>query len=76
MEHYADRMESYTHSEPLPLSDFVIARARALAAFGRGGRSPDVFDGLRKLREQAVEASMLGPLAPIDAALSACKTSE
>jgi hypothetical protein len=34
-EHYASRLEAHTRDEPLPFSDFVIARGRALAAMGR-----------------------------------------
>jgi hypothetical protein len=42
-------LAQYTRSEPLPFSDFYIARARALAARGR-----DRFDTaeLERLREE------------------------
>ena len=35
-ERYAAALEDYTRAEPLAWSDFVIARGRALAAWGRG----------------------------------------
>ncbi len=35
---YTDALDDYTSAEPLPWSDFFIARGRALAAFGRGQR--------------------------------------
>ncbi|MHC4094219.1 MAG: tetratricopeptide repeat protein, partial [Planctomycetota bacterium] len=37
-ERYATALEEYTQPEPLPLTDFLIARGRALAAHGRGLR--------------------------------------
>jgi tetratricopeptide (TPR) repeat protein len=36
VERTAAELEQYTRSEPLPFADFYIARARALAACGRG----------------------------------------
>jgi predicted ATPase len=70
MEYYADRMEAYAHAEPLPWSDFVSARARAMAAFGRGDRSPEIFQQLRQLREQANAAGLVSQATQLDAALS------
>ena len=37
-ERYAEALEDYTRPEPLPWSDFFVARGRALAALGRGRR--------------------------------------
>jgi hypothetical protein len=51
-ERYAALLEDYTRSEPLPWSDFFIARGRALATLGRGTRGPDLTENLRRLREQ------------------------
>ena len=36
-ERYAADLETYTAAEPLPWSDFFVARARLLAKAGRGG---------------------------------------
>ena len=74
MQHYADRMAAYARNEPLPFSDFVVARAKALSEFGRGNRGPEVLNSLRQLRKQAEAASLLGPVVPIDAALALHET--
>jgi len=52
-EQYASRFEDYTRPEPLPLCDFFIARARALAAFGRGQCNTAMLQELRRLRDEA-----------------------
>ncbi len=70
MERYADRMEAYARVEPLPWSDFVSARARSLAAFGRGNRGANTVNRLRQLREQAIKANLVSPTVIIDTALS------
>jgi class 3 adenylate cyclase/tetratricopeptide (TPR) repeat protein len=53
VEQFASRLEEYTGPEPLPLCDFLIARARALAAFGRGQRGADLMQEVRHLRDNA-----------------------
>ena len=58
---YADALEAYTSGEPLPWSNFLIARARALAAWGRGARDAASLAELARLRDQAASAG-LGPL--------------
>jgi tetratricopeptide (TPR) repeat protein len=70
MEHYADRLEAYSAAEPLPWSDFVIERNRKLAQWGRGDRSPEVMESLRKLLELANEARLLTPAAQIETVLA------
>lgn len=69
MEYYAGRLETFTRAEPLPWSDFVIERARVLAAWGRGGRGPETTGELRRLREAGRNASFISPLDLIDRAL-------
>lgn len=54
---YAAALEGYTRAEPLPWSDFFIARARALAAYGKGRRDDAL---LAKLRDLSTEAHRLG----------------
>jgi Double zinc ribbon len=39
-ERYAAALEDHTRAEPLPFADFIIARGRTLAAWGRGERDP------------------------------------
>lgn len=70
LENAADRMQAYTRFEPLPFSDFVVDRARVLAAFGRGNRSAENLDQLNLLRDRAKEACLLSSIVQIDAALS------
>ena len=53
MERYAAALEEYTRPEPLPWSDFFIARGRALSAFGQGQRAEELVAELRDLRSQA-----------------------
>ena len=53
VDRYAAALEDYTRPEPLPWSDFFIARGRALAEFGRGRRDDELVDTLRRLRDEA-----------------------
>jgi tetratricopeptide (TPR) repeat protein len=55
-ERYADALEAFTRPEPLPWSDFFVARGRALAAFGRGHGDED---GRRELKRLEAEAHRL-----------------
>ncbi len=62
VERYAARLEAYTREQPLPWSDFLIARGRALAAWGRGTRNEEVVAELKRLHELTVRQG-LKPLA-------------
>jgi tetratricopeptide (TPR) repeat protein len=68
-ERYAGALEDYTRHEPLPWADFIIARGRALAAWGRGERNPVAAKRLIALRDQAARAGLAGPVAAIETAL-------
>jgi hypothetical protein len=57
-ERYAGRLEAYTREQPLPWSDFLIARGRALAAWGRGTRNADVLGELRRLHQVTVQQGL------------------
>lgn len=70
-ERYADRLESYTQTEPLPWADFLIAQGRALAAWGRGKRGAGCADELQRLRSIAVDRHFQGDLIELDRALAA-----
>lgn len=61
-ERYATRLQAYTRDQPLPWSNFLIARGRVLAACGRGVQSEAVFAELERLRQVAVQHE-LRPLA-------------
>jgi tetratricopeptide (TPR) repeat protein len=56
-ERYAAALEDFAHGEPLPWSDFFVARGRALAAFGRGCVDESTKAELERL---AAEARRLG----------------
>jgi predicted ATPase len=70
-ERYAAALEDYTRAEPLPFSDFVVARGRALAAWGRGERDAASMERLRGLRAHAERAGLRNALAALEAALGA-----
>jgi hypothetical protein len=70
-ERYADRLESYTQTEPLPWANFLIAQGRTLAAWGRGERDAGYADELQRLRLIAVERHFQGDLLELDRALAA-----
>ena len=50
---FASALEEYTQNEPLPWSDFYIARGRALAAFGSGQYTKQLLADLNELCEKA-----------------------
>jgi class 3 adenylate cyclase/tetratricopeptide (TPR) repeat protein len=70
-EHYAARLEDYTRGHPLAWPDFLIARARALAAWGRGTRSRQLVSELQRLRECAVQHGLVLATPGLDEALAA-----
>jgi tetratricopeptide (TPR) repeat protein len=70
IEYYCARLERYSAPEPLPWSDLVIARGRALARFGRGERSEALRTILSELRGTAARAEFNAALPALDAALA------
>lgn len=52
-ERYAAALAAYTAPESLPWSEFFVARARALARYGRGERAAELKVELRALHAQA-----------------------
>ncbi len=68
---YAQALDDYTAQERLPWSDLLIARGRALAAFGRGERSPELQTELKRIRDDAARARLTPMLARLDDALQA-----
>jgi len=71
VERYCLRLERYAAREPLPWSDFVIARGRALARFGRGERSAALRATLFELREIAAGAEFNAKVPALESALAA-----
>ncbi len=70
-EGYAERLEAYTREQPLPWSDFLIARGRALAAWGRGVRNEAMLTELRRLQQITVERGLKPLASELDHALAA-----
>jgi DNA-binding SARP family transcriptional activator len=68
---YADALERYTAAEPLPWTDFVIARGRALARHARQERDAVLDADLRALRDNALRLDLRNALPGIEAALAA-----
>ena len=70
VERYARALWEFTRQEPLPMCDFFMARARALAVLGRGERSEANRADLRRLYEQARDAGLALALPALQAALA------
>jgi class 3 adenylate cyclase/tetratricopeptide (TPR) repeat protein len=71
-ERYAALVEEYTRPEPLPWSEFYVARGRALAAHGRGARDEGTAAKLRRLRDEAGETGLRAAIPAINMALASC----
>ena len=71
VERFAAALEAYTRAEPLPWSDFFIARGRALAAFGLGQRDAATIEELRRLRDEAERIGFKTAMSALDEALKA-----
>ena len=70
VDRYAAALAAFTEPEPLPWSNFFIARGRTLADFGRGRRDDGTLDELRHLRNQAGQAGLKLSIEAIEQALS------
>jgi predicted ATPase len=68
---YALALEQYTAAEPLPWSDFFIARARLLAAHARGHRDPETLLCIDALYRRGRAAGYHFAVEALDQALSA-----
>ncbi|MBT5861095.1 MAG: AAA family ATPase, partial [Alphaproteobacteria bacterium] len=70
-ERYADALEAYTEPEPLPQSDFCIARGRVLAALGRNPSDKDALAQAVEIRATAEAIGMVRAASALDAAIAA-----
>jgi hypothetical protein len=70
VDRYAASLETYTGPEPLPWTDFFIARGRALAALGRGRVDAAPSAALIRLREEGQRLGLVTALPAIEAALA------
>ncbi|BCQ28354.1 AAA family ATPase (plasmid) [Caballeronia sp. NK8] len=68
--HHATALEDYARREPSPFSAFVVARARALVACGRGNRDEALSEELERLSEAGRTMGFLYALQRIDGARS------
>jgi tetratricopeptide (TPR) repeat protein len=69
-ERYAAALEAFARAEPLPWSDFFIARARALAAVGRGRSDAATRRDLERVRDEARRLDYRTALPAIEQALA------
>ncbi len=70
VERFAAALEDYTRAEPLPWSDFFIARGRALAAHGGGRRDEALHEELQRLRDVGLRAGLRMDLPVLEDALA------
>jgi tetratricopeptide (TPR) repeat protein len=70
VERYAMALEDYTRPEPLPWSEFFVARGRALASFGRGQRGAALMVKIQRLRDEGERLGLRSALPAIETALA------
>jgi class 3 adenylate cyclase/tetratricopeptide (TPR) repeat protein len=71
VERYAEALAAFTSIEPLPRTEFFIARSRALAAFGRGRRDDETMQRIKCKRDEAERVGLRTALLALDQALVA-----
>jgi tetratricopeptide (TPR) repeat protein len=69
-ERFAAALEGYTRAQPLPWSDFHIAKGRVLAAIGRGGRDEATLRALKQLLAEAERLAWKAALPALQEALA------
>ncbi len=70
-EAYAVALEDFTSDEPLPWSDLLIRRTRALASFGKGARDGGTLKALRDLVDEFGRTGLRADLPALEQALDA-----
>jgi hypothetical protein len=70
VDRYAAALASFTEPEPLPWSNFFIARGHTLADFSRGRCDDSTLGELQRLRNQAGQAGLKLSAEAIEQALS------
>jgi tetratricopeptide (TPR) repeat protein len=70
-EHFARRLEVYTQAQRLEWPDFLIAKARSLAAWGRGRRGAELEAQLKSLISTAERVGLMSALPALKNALKA-----
>ena len=69
-DHYADLLESYTRTEPLPWSSFFTAWGRALTSYGRGDRNKETAQQLRDVLSEAKRTGFRVAVPKLEAVLT------
>jgi len=64
------RIEAYTAQEPLPMSDWIVRRGRALARVARGERGDTLAAALRALHDEGSRAELMVLLPALAAAMA------
>ena len=64
------RIESYMAQEPLPMSDWIVRRGRALARVAGGERGDTLAATLRALHDEGTRAEIVALLPALDAAIA------
>lgn len=70
----ADELETFTADEPMLWNRFFCARARLLAAWGRGARTPANRAALQAIATEARELGFIDAVGLVDAALAEADT--
>ena len=69
VERYVDRLEVFILEQPLPWSDYMVARGRALAAWGRGRRGAELEAQLKSLVSTAEQVGLISAVPALKNAL-------
>jgi tetratricopeptide (TPR) repeat protein len=69
-ERYAQALEKYMRNEPMPHSDFLIARGRALTSHGRGNQDQATMHELQRLYDEANKLGLKVSMPALEAALT------
>jgi class 3 adenylate cyclase/tetratricopeptide (TPR) repeat protein len=71
---FADALETFCRPEPLPRTNFYIARGRALARHGRGARDEATKQSIRRLCDEAKQVGLMSALPALEQALGEAST--
>jgi hypothetical protein len=69
VDRYAQELENYTASEPIPRCKLFVDRGRALAAFGRDNRGQGIIKELQRVHEETARVKLKFALPELEAAL-------
>jgi hypothetical protein len=67
---FGQALENYNCDEPLDRCEYVVARGRALTAYGRGHRDEQTIEEIRRIYEYGKKFELTLSLTALEAALS------